>query len=355
MKPIRKYFFGYLFVRFAKLFALLTVLAGIGSILTTSAAYFTDSSAARYVRNGDLDSLLSRLANELDFALTEVGKISDTSDLKPLALPSAPEKDDEFKKLDDALATARDRNSELKQRVVREFELQTGAILAQIDQFLASNAPEPVPQNDKTKQPSPIPVAPKVEKAMRMLFEETRTDYSLNAMTQIEKSLLGLEEQAENPQNKKALMEAAAEVERLSAWLPKQLDSSNPSQILMPESEEQEESVRLPESPFVQAELNRRRLAAIIQEVRQLTTSDWILDDLVASAVRSTEQERRSYEASKVAQRGLRIAWLGKIGISLFFTLAGAFAVLVVADWLQSFFDTASSAIAINEKMTTTP
>lgn len=93
------------------------------------------------------------------------------------------------------------------------------------------------------------------------------------------------------------------------------------------------------DDPLETAMRTHQALAKTLNFVRDRLTGQWIMD-----AAKTVETERDQCRGSEAAASRLQAEWLYSTLLTLLAGLAGAFLILVLADFIQSFFDTATSA-----------
>ena len=364
MKKTR-YFFGYLFVRFSKLLAVLTALATSVCVIYLWVDYGLKAGNLTYYKSNALDLQCRQLEAEFEFAKSEVSKIGSVGDLLTVTLPSSSSDSGEFEQLLRALNAASQRQSILKERLIDSFaartELLRTKILSAIESIEASRAAaHPRPQTqDNTNRPPVAPVMPSAPAVgrQRTVFESMnsgRLDNMLETLRQAGEFLDRLAVLAEKEENKKLIQDAKASLNDLAAWLPRkqvetQVDSSfgitqpRPSGVSVPKDDSP------PPDPLTAARNNYQSLGTVIEVVSSEIRRDWRIDSFLLNTTQTAESEAQKCRFAESALKMLRLEYSGKAGSYLLIGLVIAFLILVFADFLQSFFDTASNSALILE------
>jgi hypothetical protein len=343
------YFFGYLFVRFAKIIALLILVGGAVAITAWTYNYFSTAKGIRYEKDVTLERKLDRLEKTADFATKEVGRITSVRDLKPILLDGSPVDLKGFEKATADVSLVEQRGIDLKERLINGLETKAAKLESELVKFLEKGAPSsPKEKLPSTSKPTPTPVSS--SESYQSIFGELG-DLDLrpakSTLDQIGAVYLTLREAAEKQENRRLLNETYEEIYRLREWLPVDIKSS------IPETQDEAPSTETAQAvnPYVRAQENLDFIRKSVQLVRNNVTQGWELDRRLDEAAAQLDSQRVLYRSSIAAKNALRTAWLSDVGKTLLVTLVLAFLVLVGADWLQSFFDTATRADQIQKHL----
>jgi len=365
MKKTR-YIFGYLFVRFSKLLAILTALATAVTVIYLWIDYGLKADNLAYRETSALYLQCHQLEDELEFAKREVSRIGSVGDLPAIKFPSDSSNSSEFNALLGALQSAGQRQSVLKDRLTDGFASRTEllrskirSVIESIEASRASARPDPKVQSS----PNPPPVARTVPSQsavdrQRTVFDSInyeRLDNMLGSMRQVGDFLDQLASKAEKEENKKLIQDAKAALNDLTSWLPsKQAETSlgssigrTPLGISAGESAQKDDGP--PPDPLTTARNNYQNLGNAIEMVRTEICRDWRIDRILLETTQMAESEAQKCRYAESSLKMLRLSSAGKVGMYLLIGLVVAFLILVFADFLQSFFDTASNSASIFE------
>jgi hypothetical protein len=351
MKIQNTYFFGYLFVRFAKVLALLVLVGGAIATSAWTYNYFAAVRGIKYDKDIILERKLDRLENTVGFATREVGRLTSVTDLTPILLPGAPSNSASFEIVTASLVAVNQRRDDLKNRLITDLETKAAKLESELVKILergnsASSA--------ETSTPTYRAAASISSAGYQTVFGDSAAfdpGSARSALSQIGNFYLGLERNAEKIENRKLLHDTYEEIEKLLNWLPIEIERSVGSRQAQIPSADSAPAI----NPFVKAQANLNLIRQSVQEVRHNVTQEWELDQCLDETAAILEVQRGLYRGSIAAKDALRTAWISDAGKTIFVTLLLAFVVLVGADWLQSFFDTASRAGQIQrllERMT---
>lgn len=359
MKQLQsKYTFGYLFVKLAKLLAILTVLGTMGLIAVRTVSYLNDVSRIRYEADLELEISLSRLLEEVEFATGEVSRITPVADLPSITAVKTPATLTGFGSVASVISSVETRRAELKQRTLKAFEQGVIELQSKIANTVreiervrrateAAPATPPVPQQPASAKP-PLEPRSALDLPARTLFGQGATSSltnSRNTLTQTAKFFEDLSGKAEKEENKQLIQGVLKEIAKLQSWLPPEPQPSRPQ---APEFAAQPTAPKpqptVPDDPLETALRTHRSLSEALSEVRKTVTGPWALDQLISAAANCMESERDQCRAAELAAHQMRTDWALKISMWTAAGLALAFVILVWADFIQSFFDTATSA-----------
>jgi hypothetical protein len=355
-----QYTFGYLFVRFSKLLAALTVLAGVGSAVYLWLDYMARAENTAYRVTGSMRLHCNQLQDELDFAKKEVARLGTVEDLSPLKFSSECATGSEFSVLLEQLKAAGDRDAILKDRLMSGFasriETLRGIIKATIASIEASRAANrvqtaPIAMNNPVSPPTTTSTPQPALTGQRTVFDSIGARELEDMTTTINgvgDFLDKLESNAEREENRMRIKDARISLNGIIAWLPRKNIASppppTPSQVFQPTPTSVVTAP--PHDPLVEAQKNYDNLGDAFETVRQEVTRDWRLDRVLIETMHAAEEESAKCRAAEGQIKVLRIGFFGQAGATLGASLAVAFLILVFADLLQSFFDTASNSAA---------
>jgi hypothetical protein len=321
---------------------LLVLIGGGIAISAWTYNYFSAVSGIKYEKDVTLGRKLDRLEQTVEFATKEVGRITSVSDLTPIRLDESPTDSKSFEKAATDLVNVDKRGSELKKRLIEGLEAKASKLESELVKFLEKRTPSS-PADKSALESKPTPQVVSSEGSYRSIFGESSErnvgPARLN-LIQVGDFYLGLERAAEKAENRRLLHETYEEIDRLLDWLPEELKSSgNETEVQAPNSEPAPVA-----NPYVRAQANLNLIRKSVQVVRSNVTQGWELDQRLDEATAQLDEQRSQFRRSIAAKNELRTAWLSDVGKTFFVTLVLAFLVLVGADWLQSFFDTATRA-----------
>jgi hypothetical protein len=350
---VKKYFFGYLFVRIAKLLAIIIVIAGVGfALLEYSQASVASASRAYQpsdLLRRDLDHLkhVFSKAQELVSSFNRSNK-SSSRQVTRAEFPAVVGSNRGFDRLDRALASLDQEKQLLKQSMVNRFDTLT----SEIEQKLRSHA--------AALQPSPPPVVPPSHPVSQTPAPQTTVVHQQNSLfsrgissTEIEarrsklidsrEFLRVLENKAENPENKSKLAESAAQVDALARLLVSP-EREEPTPVMQSQSAP---SAALPQAgqvnQVVTAETIADQLERLRETVKNALTNSWALDDAFDEALSVSKTEKQLCHVASLEQERIWLSATGQIGTSLLAAVLAAFLILVFADLTQTLLDTATN------------
>ena len=365
MKKTR-YIFGYLFVRCSKLLAILTVLATIVSVIYLWIDYGLKAENLAYHKNSALNLQCRQLEEELEFAKSEVSRIGSVGDLPAMKFPSSAGDSSEFGQLLGTLTAASQRQAVLKARLTDGFaartELLRSRIRSAVESIEASRAaahPEPKVQNHANPPPvarvAPRPTAVGQQKTVFDSMSAGRLDNMLSTLRQVGDFLDQLASKAEKEESKKLIQDAKAALNDLTAWLPRKPEQVREAPSIGAQSPGTSAEVTVPKDdspppdPLTTARNNYQNLGNAIEVVRTEISREWRIDRILLETTQMAEAEAQKCRFSEASLKILRLEYSGLAGRYLLAGLGLAFLILVFADLLQSFFDTASNSASILE------
>jgi hypothetical protein len=154
-----------------------------------------------------------------------------------------------------------------------------------------------------------------------------------------------LETKAENPENRTSLTEAVAQLEGLSKLLPEKQETSGQGEPASPGSSDAAEQAHknLP-SERVAAQLEQLR-----SQVRQIFLTSWNLDEAFEQAADLASAERDKCRVAALAEKGIWLSTISRVLVALLVASLASFVILVCADLVKTFLDTASHTGVVAE------
>jgi flagellar motility protein MotE (MotC chaperone) len=360
---MKKYFFGYLFVRIAKFLAVIIVLIGLAYAIFQFVQASVAAESVQYLPNPTvrqhLDKLLARSfeAQRLVSDFTGETKKSDAS-VGGLAGEITSMRD--FDRLGEVLETVDREREILKQAIVKRFEQLIDEVQKKLRAYAASLSPaeaspppkvlSPTPMATATPPPKPTPNERKTLFSEQLSQADIETRLSdLNANVQF---LKVLETTAENPENRTKLTESIKRLDELKALLP-----SRPVALTeVPQQEKpQQYSPQNPQLPFAEprkvlnAEKVADQLGQLRSSVRQAILSSWALDEALDEIRDLSASERNKCRSATLAVTRIWLTAFGMIAGGAVLMAFVAFLILVTADLTQTLLDTATNTGVIAE------
>ncbi len=336
------YFFGYCFVRFSKLLALLALVAmvvGVGYLWLETGL---QAGTLAYHPNRAVELHCHQLEQDLAFAGDEVSRLGPLDNLLPLRLPGAPATVAEFETLMRALQAVPARETDIKEHLTGLFAARTELLRGKIQEAIAGiDASRAAAQSDG--QPAPRPAAgtaPPRTGGPPTVFDHwdaNRLAVMHQTLNQAHEFLEDLAGKTEKVENQRLIHAAKASLNDLIAWLP----DSSPSAGAP--------SNNNASTPLTTARENYQTLGRVIAGVTEELGRDWRLEHTLLETTQTVETEAAKCRNAEAGLKQLRWACAGATGGLLAGGLIVAFLVLVLADVLRSFFDTAANANALRE------
>lgn len=349
---MKKYLFGYLFVRIAKLLAVLTLLAGVGYALFRLEQASLAAQSASYQPSQSLRESLARLADTLTEARGLVSTFCEANGgvaptLPPVDFSGVCRDNDDFARLANELGQADQSRHQLKETLVTRFETLVTGIEGKLRAHaaeMAPVAPPPVAAAGAIPAPTPRPT-PVPPSEVETLYGNGMDGYEVQQKTSVlnrgKELLKVLETAAENPDNRRSLTDSVAQLDALSHLLPTPVE-----RLVMPDQPIQPERVAAtPAAP--RRELNAEKvadqLARLRGSVRQTLLSAWTLDTAYMQASALAAEEGGRCRLATLTVKGIWVAAFGQLGLALLVAIFVAFLVLVLADFMQTLLDTATN------------
>jgi hypothetical protein len=351
----RQYFFGYLFVRARKQLALLVMAIAAGFCVLEYSQAKTSASAAAYQPSTSLHRALGNLTDS--FSGTERIVSSFDADHQLAApkvqrpsFPTIIASNADFAAIDQTLSTIDRQRDLLKQSIISRFEVLVRNIEAKLRAYAAGV---------EGASPSPAPPAASVVVSAASVAGSSQVEGSvfstrlsasdinkrsseLNARMEF---LKVLETKAENPENRTSLTEAVAQLEGLSKLLPEKQETSGQGEPASPGSSDAAEQAHknLP-SERVAAQLEQLR-----SQVRQIFLTSWNLDEAFEQAADLASAERDKCRVAALAEKGIWLSTISRVLVALLVASLASFVILVCADLVKTFLDTASHTGVVAE------
>jgi hypothetical protein len=322
-------------------------LIGIGFCILQYSQANTAASAAAYQPSAALQRALLNAKNAFAESVRIVNGFNTdnqitTPKVDDPVFPPHVETNTDFARLTDLLSKVEHDDHELKQSVVGRFETATKNIEAKLRAYAAAVGSLPPTTPTVTVNVNPTAAAKPVTlptPAAESLFSSTmnpidvdRRNATLNSRKEFLK-VLGTK--AENPENRLSLSEAADQLDVLRRLLPQKEN--------LPASAEPSGGTN---DSTGQNELPAQRVAAQLEqlrgEVRQIFLTSWTLDDTLQQASDLAATEREKCRVADLAQKGIWLSAISRILIGLLSALLVSGVILVCADLVKTFLDTAS-------------
>jgi len=343
----RKYFFGYFFFTARKPLALLVLAIGAGFCILEYSHANTSTSATAYQPSTTLHRALSGLTDSFASAERIVSVFNADHQLKtprvePPRFPPLVSSNLDFDQVDEVLTKADRQRQLLKESIVSRFEALVGDIETKLRTYaagMASASPSSSPAadaNSAVTKPSLV-IPGQFEESLfspRLVSGDVNKRTSnLNAQKEF---LKVLETKAENPENRANLTEAVAQLDALSTLLPEKLQTPAQPGSAVPDQEPAGDRRILP-AERVAAHLDQLR-----SDVRQVFLTSWTIDESFEQASDLVSVEREKCRVAFLAQKGIWLTATSRILVALLIAVLGSFVILVCADLVKTFLDTAS-------------
>jgi hypothetical protein len=345
----KQYFFGYLFARAAKGLALIVTLIGVGYCLLQYSQANTSASAVAYQPSTSLQRALGSLKAAFSDAehiviVFNADNQSTTPKVQQPRFPTIIDSNADFARVGEMLLRVDQDRQLLKQSIVSRFEIPVKSIEAKLRAYaanleaLASPTPAASSSPVATARPLPAPTqqAESLFSSKLGLADVDRRSADLNARKEF---LKVLETKAENPENRVSLTEAVDQLEALSKLLPEKLEASAPPESTSTASSDQpaEQGRKVFPSERIAAQLGQLRA-----EIRQIFLTSWTLDEMFEQAADLNAVEREKCRVATLAQTGIWLSTISRILVGLLLAVLASFVILVCADLVKTFLDTAS-------------
>jgi len=346
---MRRYFFGYLFVRFAKIIAVLVLLGGAGGGALRYFQGSLEAASVRYEPGRLLAAKLFTLSQEWDRARFLVAEYTEQAPIetKPFQISKAPGAAADFDALDQQLAVVQTEREAMKNALVQQFE----NLVVNIEQKLRAHAAslkqkqqQPIkrPPGQQANSGEPDPVESASPKTLYAPLDRAEFALRRDALIQGKDFLSVLHSSAENPDNAKILAQATDELGRLESLLPASLESAK----RQPAPAQNAENPAAAESK-PNAELVADQLQQIRGSIRTALLTEWAVDHAFdATATEAEHEQKRCIDA----ERSLKRLWLNvdcSIALLVLGSVCAAFLILVLADLTQALLDSATNSALV--------
>jgi len=253
----------------------------------------------------------------------------------------------DFVAVADTLARADLDRRLLKQSVVSRFDALVRSIETKLRTYAAglgslpSPSPSPAASSSAGATPASVSLPTQEEESLFSSRLHAAEVDRRNANLGLRQEFLKvLETKAENPENRSSLNEAVDQLKILQRLLPEELESSAAAPSEPPSAEVNlgtEKSSKILPSERVASQLEQLR-----GEVRQTFLSPWTLDDAFEQASDLAAVERDKCRVADLAQKGIWLSTVSRILIGLLAAALASLVILVCADLVKTFLDTAS-------------
>ena len=346
----KKYFFGNLFVRGAKTFALLALAAGAGFCVLQYSQAQTAAAAAAYHPSLNLQQALRKLQET--FATTQelvgaLNKDQKTPDLpgEPPKFPALIESNDDFQDVGEELVRVDQERQRLKQSVVERFEGSVGSIEEKLRNYAANLEPRSTVAAVNPPSPGVGPILSSPPQSPGTLFSPALAPNDVKKRTaslaQRKEFLKYLESKAENAENRAVLNAAANDLDQLANLLPEKTETPQDQINAAPPPEKES-----PNTSGRAVSLSERvagQLEQLRGEVRQALLTSWKLDDAFDQAADLASVEREKCRVATLTQKGIWLSAGSKMLPGVFAALLVTFLILVSADLVRTLLDTAAN------------
>jgi hypothetical protein len=351
----KRYPFGELFVKAGKGLALLLILAGIGYCLVEYSEAGAAASAAAYQPSASLQRALDQLEKSFSATAEIVRTFNGSSDLTTpqLEMPQFPKSigsNADFASAGRTLARIDQERQQLKQSLVSRFDASIKSIEEKLRAYAEKvrSLPQPnLPAALSTPVPAPTPPSASSQERESLFsssLNPNEVDKRSATLARRKEFLKLLQSKAENPENRDKLGEAANQLELLGKLLPEKTGAQ-----AEPADESQADQHRVPLlSERVETELGKVR-----GEIGQIMLTDWSLDGAFERANDLMSVEREKCRVSALAQKGIWLSAVSRILIGLLVAIVGSFLILVCADLVATFLDTAEHTGVVAEAIST--
>ena len=346
----RQYFFGSLFVGGAKIFAILVMVAGIGFCQLQYSQAKTAAAAAMYKASSNLQQVLRKLQEV--FSATEEIVDSFGKDNRSTALsveqphfPAIIDSDVDFARVGDELLRIDQDRQRLKQSLVSRFETSVGTIEEKLRAYAASLQPSRSPALPAASPSSAIASvlaeSPQAQNGLFSTLDAGDVKKRNMSLAQRKEFLKFLESKSENADNRATLNEAANEVDQLSKLLPEKMETVDAAQL----DDSALQSKEPPAEGGRKVMLSERvagQLEQVRSDIKQALLTSWKLDDALDRATELTSVEREKCRVATLAQKGIWLSAGSKMLPGLLAAVLLSFLILVFADLVRTFLDTAA-------------
>ena len=164
-----------------------------------------------------------------------------------------------------------------------------------------------------------------------------------------------LSKRAEKQESRLLIDDVLKELKGLAGWLPALPVTIEPERRnTAPDTSSQNaggEAQAVPPDPLVAARQNYAGITEAVERIRSRLLSGWVLDEMLAQTQSLLEVETERCRQAEIALKAIWLQHAVLFGKYLGFGLALSFLILVFADFIKSFFDTATNTRAILERI----
>jgi hypothetical protein len=342
---MKVYYFGYLYVRLARLIAVLLLLAaGAASLLSVARAQ-NEATGLRYKAGRNLEAKLSAVSVERERAVQLITKYlgQPPSTAASIQFGKAPADTDGFKTLTAQLDNVINETARTKEFVVTKFEAEVRLIEQKLRDHAAQLANERAPTAPQAAPSSPAidGAVPSQSPTIFALGDRSALNAKREELNVIRDFLAMLKSSAENPDNARTLERALQRLTDLESLLPTALVARPAQQRATTGGPEPETT------PKLAAERVADQLAQARASLREALLSNWALDRALLQASEEIDQE---HATCAQAERALKRVWLDMSFFIVALSVSGvlaAFLTRVMADLTQAHLDTATNSAII--------
>ena len=256
--------------------------------------------------------------------------------------PAVIQSNDDFAVIDGALRKIDKDERLLKQSILTRFETLVRGIENKLRAYAAGLGGA---QTQRSQTPAagpdvstrPLSFAPRFDGSLfsqKLGSDMNKRTADLNAQKEFLKSL---EDKAENPENRANLTEALVQLDSLSKLLPEKAEPSAQWESGSDGSIGQQTGQRVLPSQHAAAQLAQLR-----SDVRQILLTSWGLDEAFDQAADLAAIEREKCRVATLAEKGIWLSSSSRILVALLVAVMVSFVILVCADLVKTFLDTAS-------------
>ena len=353
MKP---YFFGYLFVRLAKVLATLVFVTGVAVAIFSWFQASLESRATRYVPSARLGSQL-RVVRQLQAEAWQTvagfkplsGNVDpppmETVGIEPFTR-TPPMTTADFASLDAVLDSVTANDVALKRYLLARFETSITNIRSQLLAHAQEITPA-VPSSTPSAASTPAVELPSLANGIYSTRLSDTEILERNAtLDRARETLKVLAAQAEKAQNKQILTASVNELDSLQPLLPVPLaaghqDANEPAR----EGSLTAASSREPKA----AEMVAVKLQGLVGEVRQVICSSWAFTEATDEAARLAAVEKQECRQADFA---LKRIWQHTYGMMVMLVFGGAFLaflLLAMTDLTKALLDAATHSGVVAE------
>lgn len=342
----RKYLFGYFFVKARKPLALLVLAIGAGFCVLEYSHANTSASAAAYQPSTVLHRALTGLTSSFSSAehivrLFNADHQLTTPKVESPRFPAVIVANSDFDQVDEILVRTDRQRQLLKESIVSRFETLVRGIEAKLRAYAAGvenvSPSSPAADMNSAESQASLVIPGQFEESLfspRVVSGDVnKRTINLNAQREF---LKVLETKAENPENRANLTEAVAQLESLSKLLPEKLQTATQAESASA-NQTADQGRRMLPSERVAAQLEQLR-----SDVRQVFLTSWAIDEAFEQATDLASNEREKCRVAVLAQKGIWLSAISRILVALLAAVLGSFVILVCADLVKTFLDTAS-------------